>query len=169
MLFGSPGTGTWHRSDLLVPDGHLFVAEADDDPVADLGGTAPFGQDPSHMDGIDFLSTHERDLPDGSHGAGSTGHSQYLDDKTTSQYNLAVTVAGLPEDARATEGAPPLFRDGRPTGDFYSAVPDTVHQGYEAGQVVVDVTGEVVEEGLDRAWEAAKDFRLPDPQIKVPW
>ena len=34
---------------------------------------------------------------------------------------------------------------------------------------MVDVTGEVVEEGLDRAWEAAKDFRLPDPQIKVPW
>ena len=51
VLFGSPGAGTWERDDLHVPDGHLFVAEADDDPVADFGGTAPFGRDPSHMVG----------------------------------------------------------------------------------------------------------------------
>ena len=63
MLFGSPGLGTWDRDDLNVPDGHLFVAEADDDPVADLGGT--FGVDPSHMDGVDFLSSRRSPTIDG--------------------------------------------------------------------------------------------------------
>ena len=168
VLFGSPGSGTWDRSDLNVPDGHLFVAEADDDPVADLGGTAPFGADPSHMDGVDFLSTHERELPDGTTGSGSSGHSEYLQEETTSQYNLAVTVAGLP-DRQATEGSPPLIRDGHLTGDFYSSVPDTVHRGVEAGRETLEVTEEVVEEGLEEAWDRAKDFRLPNPTIKVPW
>ena len=168
VLFGSPGSGTWDRSDLNVPDGHLFVAEADDDPVADFGGTAPFGADPSHMDGVDFLSTHERELPDGTTGSGSSGHSEYLQEETTSQYNLAVTVAGLP-DRQATEGSPPLIRDGHLTGDFYSSVPDTVHRGVEAGRETLEVTEEVVEQGLEEAWDRAKDFRLPNPTIKVPW
>ena len=168
VLFGSPGSGTWDRSDLNVPDDHLFVAEADDDPVADFGGTAPFGADPSHMDGVDFLSTHERELPDGTTGTGSSGHSEYLQEETTSQYNLAVTVAGLP-DRQAGEGSPPLWRDGRPTGDFYSAVPDTVHRGLEAGRMTLEVTEEVVEEGAEEIWDRAKDFRLPNPSIKVPW
>ena len=119
------------------------------------------------MDGVDFLSTHERDLPDGTTGSGSSGHSEYLQQETTSQYNLAVTVAGLP-DRQATEGSPPLFRDGRPTGDFYSAVPDTVHQGVETGRDALEVAGavteeRVVEEGLEEAWDRARDFRLPNP------
>lgn len=169
VLFGSPGTGTWHRGDLHVPDGHLFVAEADGDPVADLGGAAPFGADPSHLDGVDFLSTHERDLPDGGHGSGSSGHSEYLEKDTTAQYNLAVTVAGLPENRLVTEGAPPLFRDGRPTGDFYSSVPDAVHHGYETGRAAVEVTGEIVGDSLEHAWDTAKDFRLHNPVVHVPW
>jgi len=171
VLFGSPGSGTWDRSDLNVPDGHLFVAEADDDPVADFGGTAPFGADPSHLDGVDFLSTHERELPDGTRGTGSAGHSEYLQEETTSQYNLAVTVAGLP-DRQAGEGSPPLWRDGRPTGDFYSAVPDTVHKGLEAGRLTLEVAEEAVEEGVEEVWDRARDFRLPNPSmpsIKVPW
>ncbi len=169
VLFGSPGAGTWERDDLHVPEHHLFVAEADDDPVADFGGTAPFGADPSHMGGVEFLSTHDRDLPDGSHGEGSTGHSEYLKDTSTSQYNLAVTVAGLDEERLATEGAPPLFRDGRPTGDFYSSVPDLAHDGYEAGKGVIEAGAGAVEDGLEEAWDRAKDIRLPDPVIRVPW
>jgi hypothetical protein len=169
VLFGSPGAGTWDRDDLHVPDGHLFVAEADDDPVADFGGTAPFGRDPSHMPGVDFLSTHESDLPDGRRGEGSTGHSEYLQQDSTSQYNLAVTVGGLDSDYRVSEGAPPLFRDGRPTGDFYSSVPDVAHEGYEAGRVVLETGADLAEEGAERAWDKVKDFRLPDPVIRVPW
>lgn len=39
ILVGSPGAGGGvdHASDLDVPDGHLFVGAASDDPVADLG------------------------------------------------------------------------------------------------------------------------------------
>ena len=169
VLFGSPGAGAWERDDLHVPEHHLFVAEADDDPVADFGGTAPFGVDPSHMSGVEFLSTHDRDLPDGTRGEGSTGHSEYLKDTSTSQYNLAVTVAGLDEERLATEGAPPLFRDGRPTGDFYSSVPDLAHDGYEAGRGVIEAGAGAVEDGLEEAWDRARDIRLPDPVIRVPW
>ena len=107
-----------------MPEGHFYAEEADDDPVADFGGTAPFGADLSHMSGVRFLSAHDRDLPDGSHGGGSSGHSEYLSDDTTAQYNLAVTIAGLP-DRQVGEGAPPMMVDGTFTGDFYSAVPDT--------------------------------------------
>ena len=113
--------------------------------------------------------------PTGQPGAGSSGHSEYLQEETTSQYNLAVTVAGLP-DRQATEGSPPLWRDGRPTGDFYSAVPDTVHQGIETGRDALEVAGtvaegagEVVVGGLEDAWDRASDFRLHNPTIKVPW
>ena len=169
VLFGSPGAGTWDRDHLHVPDGHLFVAEADDDPVADFGGTAPFGRDPSHMSGVDFLSTHESDLPDGRQGEGSTGHSEYLQEDSTSQYNLAVTVGGLDSDYRVSEDAPPLFRDGRPTGDFYSSVPDVAHDGYEAGREVLETGADLAEEGAEQAWDRVKDFRLPDPVIRVPW
>ncbi len=172
VLFGSPGPGTWARDDLHVPDGHLFVAEAEDDPVADLGGTAPFGVDPSHLEGVDFLSTHESDLPGGGRGKESTGHSEYLRAESTAQYNLAVTVVGLADERLVTIDAPPLFRDGRPTGDFYSSLPVGARDAYETGRGLV-------EHGIDRL----EDVDLPDlpdlpdidppdvrlPSIRVDW
>ena len=78
-------------------------------------------------------------------------------------------MAGLDEERLATEGAPPLFRDGRPTGDFYSSVPDLAHDGYEAGKGVIEAGAGAVEDGLEEAWDRAKDIRLPDPVIRVPW
>ena len=118
------------------------------------------------MGGVEFLSTHDRDLPDGSHGEGSRGHSEYLED-TTSQYNLAVTVAGL----NGTHGhrRRPAPDPGRtPTRDFYSSVPDPAHGATRpargSSRLVPDV-----EDGLEEAWDRAKDFRLPDPVIRVPW
>jgi hypothetical protein len=94
VLFGSPGIGTDDADDLRVPAGHVGVVEAPWDPVADLGW---FGDDPNRLDGVTGLSARAATLPDGSAAVGSVLHSQYLTPGTTSQHNIAATVAGLPE------------------------------------------------------------------------
>ena len=93
VLFGSPGIGTDDLGDVHVPAGHTGVVEAPWDPVADLGW---FGDDPNRLDGVTGLSARAATLPDGAAAAGSVLHSQYLTPGTTSQYNIAATVAGLP-------------------------------------------------------------------------
>lgn len=95
MLFGSPGLDTDNVADLKVPAGHVYVLEDKNDPVADL---AAFGPDPNQLDGVTNLSTRHEDTPLGERSE-STGHSSYLNDSTTSQYNIATVVAGVPEQA----------------------------------------------------------------------
>ncbi len=112
IVFGSPGLGTSERDDLDVPDGHLFRVEARRDPVADL---AAFGIDPTWLDGVDGLSAKGADI-DGQQYQESTGHSEYLDDGTTSQYNIAVTVGGQPDRQ--------VHDDGRGAGDVLTWWPD---------------------------------------------
>ncbi|MCZ4517252.1 alpha/beta hydrolase [Rhodococcus ruber] len=91
VALGSPGLGTHTVSDLRLPDGHVFSAEAGGDIVADLGA---FGRDPGSMDGVTLLST------DGSDGrGGSIGHSDYFAEESTSRYNAALVVADRSEDA----------------------------------------------------------------------
>ena len=94
VLFGSPGPGTSDLADLRLPPGHLGVLEARQDPVADIGA---FGADPNQLDGVTNLSAREETAPDGTPLRESLGHSDYLAAGTTSQYNIAATVAGLPE------------------------------------------------------------------------
>ena len=94
VLFGSPGAGTDDITDLHVPDGHTAVLEARHDPVADV---AHFGGDPNQLDGVANLSSREETGPDGRPLRESVGHSDYLAPGTTSQHNIAATVAGLPE------------------------------------------------------------------------
>ena len=95
VVFGSPGLGTDHVDDLHLPPGHTGVVEAPWDPVADLGW---FGDDPNRLDGVTGLSARPATLPDGSATAGSVLHADYLTPGTTSQFNIAATVAGLPEE-----------------------------------------------------------------------
>jgi alpha/beta hydrolase family protein len=95
VVFGSPGLGTDHVADLHVPSGHTGVVEAPWDPIADLGW---FGDDPNRLDGVTGLSARPATLPDGSATAGSVLHADYLTPGTTSQFNIAATVAGLPEE-----------------------------------------------------------------------
>jgi Alpha/beta hydrolase len=109
VFFGSPGIGASHIGDIQVPPGHSYYVEARNDWIADLGR---FGIDPSHLDGIDGLSAQEATLPDGRRLTESTGHSEYLQDRSTSQYNLGVIVGGLPD--RQVSG------DGRGVGDVLS-------------------------------------------------
>lgn len=109
VFFGSPGVGTSHIEDLNVPPGHAYRIEARNDPVADLGA---FGIDPSHLDGMTGLSAREETLPGGRRLAESTGHSDYLTQDSTSQYNMSVVVAGQ-HDRRVQD-------DGRGWGDIGS-------------------------------------------------
>jgi hypothetical protein len=112
IVFGSPGVGTSERDDLHVPQDHLYRIEARRDPVADL---AAFGLDPTWLDGVDGLSAKDSEV-DGEQLRESTGHSEYLDDGTTSQHNIAVTVAGLPDRQ--------VHDDGRGAGDVLTWWPE---------------------------------------------
>jgi Alpha/beta hydrolase len=96
VVFGSPGLGTNDAGNLHVPAGRVNVIEAHGDPVADL---AAFGGDPNRsVSGVHGLSSHDATAPDGTALRASHGHSEYLIPGTTSQYNIAATVAGLPAD-----------------------------------------------------------------------
>ncbi len=85
VALGSPGFGVDRIDRLSIPPGHLFVGEAADDLVADLG---VFGGDPSWMDGALPLST-------AAYGelTASSGHGEYLQAGTTSQHNIALVVS----------------------------------------------------------------------------
>ena len=98
VFFGSAGIGTNDVKDLSVPGSHVSYIEARWDPVGDLGY---FGIDPSHMEGIEHASARASTVVDPMtgeirHFAEVTGHGSYLVDDSTSQYNLSVVVAGLP-------------------------------------------------------------------------
>ena len=96
VFFGSPGLGTDELDNLDVPEGAAYYAEAKWDPVGDLGR---FGTDPSGLEGIAHLETGDAASGDGRSWEGVTGHSDYLQDGSTSQYSMAQVVGGHPEDA----------------------------------------------------------------------
>jgi hypothetical protein len=93
VAYGSPGLGTSDVEDLRV-SGDVYYAEARRDAVGDL---ARFGRDPSHLDGVIQLSTSAETDPDGRPLLESVGHSEYVVEDSTSQHNIAVVVAGMPE------------------------------------------------------------------------
>jgi uncharacterized protein YukE len=94
VLFGSPGPDSGWRDWLSgrTPDhgldqGNIYVLENDGDVVADLDY---FGRDPSwDSDSYTHLSTQ-----DSQHGSRTTGHSSYLDARSTSQHNISQVVIG---------------------------------------------------------------------------
>jgi Alpha/beta hydrolase len=102
VVFGSPGMNATHRADLQIPTGHLYAEESDHDLIPDLDIANHFGHSPyddvpsSALDGVDRLSTDAAT-------AGKTpllathGHTDYLTDHSTSQYNMAAIIAGHPE------------------------------------------------------------------------
>ncbi|WP_460399791.1 alpha/beta hydrolase [Actinophytocola sediminis] len=95
VFFGSPGIGTRDVGNLQIPDGHAFNIEGRSDPVADMG---QFGPDPSGMGGMNQLSASEEAGPYGPMTE-SAWHSYYLDDNSTSQFNMAAVLTGLPDNA----------------------------------------------------------------------
>lgn len=102
VFFGSPGLGTDHAEDLKLVPGHANYIEAPLDAVGDFGVVGGLGTDPSGMSGIQHPSAEASTVVDPVSGEirrfkGVTGHSSYLLDNSTSQYNMSVVVAGAPD------------------------------------------------------------------------
>lgn len=93
---GSPGIGVDDVRELGVPEGQVFVAEADGDPIADM---ARFSEDPSRMRGVTVLETGAT-----ARGSASFGHSSYLQAHSTSLYNHAIVVTDPTEGLLADRG-----------------------------------------------------------------
>lgn len=114
VLLGSPGVLAEQAAELAIPSGHVFVAEADDDPVADLGR---FGADPDdsylqQLRGRTFgavpLGADGGVSPaDGSALRPSVGHSDYYSAGTESLHDAAAVVAGRPWDISGPGGGRP--------------------------------------------------------------
>ncbi|MGF7123081.1 alpha/beta hydrolase [Rhodococcus sp. BE178] len=104
VFYGSPGINADDESDLGLAEGHGYVMEADEDRVVtEIGKTHRFGPDPSTSD-FEQLSTNAGTSPDGVTRDGVHKHSQYSQqgdngELRMSGYNMAVIVAGLPEQA----------------------------------------------------------------------
>jgi hypothetical protein len=92
-----------------VPDGHVYDEMANGDYVPDLDIAHHFGTSPYSLPEIHRLGTDVATGVDGQQLSGVEGHSQYLTDNSTSQYNMAAVVAGQPGLAigYTPQGAPP--------------------------------------------------------------
>lgn len=101
VLFGSPGAATDDLDDYNTPKGSTFYAEASDDMVGDIGR---FGSDPSGLDGVKHVETSDAEDPDGKHLESNQGHSQYLNDGTTTQYNIAQVATNHEEGIIEDDG-----------------------------------------------------------------
>ena len=101
IFFGSPGLGVTDADALRLPCGHAYVVEARNDAVADL---ARFGSDPNQLEDVIGLSARAGTRADPECGSTiplmeSLKHSEYLKQGTTSQYNISVIIAGMPDRA----------------------------------------------------------------------
>ena len=104
VVFGSPGLDATNRSDLQVPAGHLYSEGSAHDPVPRFDIANHFGDSPytdnalsSTLQGVDRLSTDTAIDPTGQPLLATYSHTDYLADRSTSQYNMAAIVAGRPE------------------------------------------------------------------------
>jgi hypothetical protein len=102
VVFGSPGLDAHQRSDLHVPQSHMYTEWATGDliPLADKDfDTSPYPAMswPSTIKDVDQLSTGNAVSVDGQQLHASYLHGQYLNPGTTSAYNMAVIIAGRPD------------------------------------------------------------------------
>ncbi|MGH3698814.1 MAG: alpha/beta hydrolase [Pseudonocardiaceae bacterium] len=130
IFCGSPGIGTSNVGALRVPEGHAYVIEAKDDPVADLGW---FGHDPNQLDDLTDLYSGASTNLDGERLQEVTGHSNYLTPNSTSQYNMSIVVAGLADWE--------IYGENTGFGDhareFLDEVGDVVHDSVKIGRRIV--------------------------------
>lgn len=149
VLFGSPGAGTMDIDDYQTKTGTTYYAETKNDLVGDVGR---FGGDLTHLDGVNHLETDAETTPDGRPLARSSGHSEYLDDGTTSQHSMAAVASGHPE--QAIEGHDPNKQD------LWGQVKT---DGYETAVEVRDKTVEIagdVKDGAVETYEQGRDFAV---------
>jgi hypothetical protein len=103
VVFGSPGLDINQRSDLKVPEGHMLSEWSDRDPVPHLDIANNFGVSPYEgisggtLSDINQLSTGDASGAGGQPLHATHQHGEYLDNNSTSQYNMASVVAGRPD------------------------------------------------------------------------
>jgi hypothetical protein len=109
VLYGSPGAELTDASRLGVRPGHAYYMVGSEDIVSEvIPGFGAFGAAPQEVPGMTELSTNTGYAMDGRYGDGQLherayGHSEYAQlgsngNLRMSAYNLAVVLAGLPED-----------------------------------------------------------------------
>lgn len=128
-MFGSPGLDADQRSDLKVPEGHLYSEWADRDSVPHLNiahhfGNSPYPGDPSALQDVQRLSTDTAVGVGGQPLAATHEHGEYLTDNSTSQYNMAAVVAGKPDLVVGYQ--PPPLPPPPPPGSPVAAPPGAV-------------------------------------------
>lgn len=96
VVFGSPGLPISNVDEIKL-SGNLYNEQADGDWL--VGNSSATGFDPNYMAGTIQLDTDAALDSDGDPLLASHGHSEYLNDKTTSQNNLAAITAAHPEQA----------------------------------------------------------------------
>nr|WP_232541731.1 alpha/beta hydrolase [Nocardia bovistercoris] len=101
VFYGSPGVNADDEPDLGLAQGHGYVMRAPDDPIAWADGFGVFGPDPVTT-GLEQISTREATTSDGVHREDANGHSEYPrpsgnGELRTATYNMAVILAGLPD------------------------------------------------------------------------
>jgi hypothetical protein len=145
VFFGSPGTGARDLSDMDIPEGRAYSMSSSTDPVANFNR---FGRDPDLMEGMTRLdAAGDRTSHDGRDLTRSGGHTNYLVDGSSGQYNLAAVVAGEQDK---------LLIDNNPTHldrviDTGKNLPGDVA---EFGRDVADKGREVIDRGRELAGEA---------------
>ena len=109
VFFGSPGISAEPApfddgvAGLELDNGAAYNLEAEGDPVADIPDAAGrYGIDLAGMEDMHQLSTEKATGAGGAPLAGSNGHSEYTKvmpngTSSTSLYNMANIVAGMPE------------------------------------------------------------------------
>ncbi|WP_040589762.1 alpha/beta hydrolase [Sciscionella marina] len=120
VLFGSPGEG-WNKPH--VNGGHIYSEQAATDYVPAAGHTSdlfhlptspggPLGPDTYSDPNIQHMSTNIKANPEGGDPlAPAFGHSEYLNNGTTSQYNMAAVGSGHSELVKPETEGDRMLRD----------------------------------------------------------
>ncbi|GLY27983.1 alpha/beta hydrolase [Kineosporia sp. NBRC 101731] len=100
VVFGSPGLPI-NTVDELKLHGTLYNEQADGDRL--VGNSGATGFDPDRIPGTVQLATGASTSLKGEPLSASHGHSEYLDDRTTSQNNLAAVIMEMRDELVARE------------------------------------------------------------------
>ncbi|HEX7186780.1 MAG TPA: alpha/beta hydrolase [Actinomycetes bacterium] len=90
VLVGSPGPNVEDASDLVLPDGHVFVGASSRDPVSYVDR---FGKDPTH-ESFGAVRFRAEDPTRNEFMLDIADHSKYFDTKSESLANIVAVVVG---------------------------------------------------------------------------
>jgi pimeloyl-ACP methyl ester carboxylesterase len=100
IVAGSPGMLVPHASDLSVPTGHVWAAEADGDPVPELGQTTLAGSEYRGWGAWDVNTPTDEAFGANRITTDTHGHSDYWQPDTESLNNQAKIITGHGDQAQ---------------------------------------------------------------------